>query len=310
MDEKVMQFANFNITFGQENSPMLEYFEDIVFPAFTGGYIRGKEDDKTKYSFDGVAIKQIDSEYMMVGNFVKDTEYNVITTVQEGELISSPARVPTAPYSRFIIFLKNHRMVLIRNEPASPDIRSFQKTVSEILMKHIRKENKTREANRKLPVAIAHIVDIPRAETIEQALSNIKKVNWLKFRFFPLNNDLDTLPLARAVREGMQVAGSRTGNIKFNSPENSKGIQDVIVATGGLAEVSLEVTDMDGEVRRIKEGSFSSNTKIEYNGNVSANGDPYLVQQAKKNKAMNTVSDDNAKLYELVLDVLKRFVQQ
>ena len=68
MDEKVMQFANFNITFGQENSPMLEYFEDIVFPAFTGQYIRGKEEDKTKYSFDGVTIKQIDGEYMMVGS--------------------------------------------------------------------------------------------------------------------------------------------------------------------------------------------------------------------------------------------------
>lgn len=84
-------------------------------------------------------------------------------------------------------------------------------------------------------------MDIPRAESIEQILKYVKKVNWLKFRFFPLNNDLDTLPLANAVREGMQIAGSRMGNIKFNSPGNKKGIQDVIVATGGLAEASIEV---------------------------------------------------------------------
>lgn len=309
MEEKVMQFANFNITFGQGNAPMLEYFEDIIFPAFTGTYIRGKEEDVTKYSFDGVTIKQIDGEYVMTGNFVKDTEYNVITTVQEGELVSSPARVPTAPYSRFIVFLKNHRMVLVRNETASPDIRSFQKTVSEILMKHIRKENQDRERNKRLPFAVVHIVDIPRAESIEQILKYVKKVNWLKFRFFPLNNDLDTFPLANAVREGMQIAGSRTGNIKFNSPGNKKGIQDVIVATGGLAEASIEVTDADGEVRRLKEGTFSSSTKVEYNGNVSSYGDEYLAMQAKKNSAMNTVSDDNAKLYEQVLHILDRLAQ-
>lgn len=43
MDEKNMQFANFNITFGENNSPMLEYFEDVVFPAFNCDYIRGKK---------------------------------------------------------------------------------------------------------------------------------------------------------------------------------------------------------------------------------------------------------------------------
>lgn len=309
MEEKVMQFANFNITFGEQNAPMLAYFESIIYPAFTGPYIRGKEDDVTKYSFDGVTLKQIDGEYVLAGNFVKDTEYNVITTVQQGALVSTPARVPTAPYSRFIVFLRNHRMVLVRNETASPDIRSFQKTVTEVLMKHIRKVNQDRPCSEKLPFAVVHIVDIPQEENIEQALRNVKKVNWLKFRFFPLNNDLDTLPLARAVREGMDIAGSRTGNIKFNSPGNKKGIEDVIVAAGGLAEASLEVTDADGEVRRLKEGSFSSSTKIEYNGNVSPNGDGYLVTQARKNKAMNVVSDDNAKWYKSVLHILEILTQ-
>jgi len=93
------------------------------------------------------------------------------------------------------------------------------------------------------------------------------------------------------------------------SPGNKKSIQDVIVATGGLAEASIEVTDADGEVRRLKEGSFSSSTKVDYNGNVSSNGDEYLAMQAKKNSAMNTVSDDNAKLYERVLHILERLAQ-
>ena len=32
MDEKNMQFANFNITFGENDDPMLEHFEDIIYP--------------------------------------------------------------------------------------------------------------------------------------------------------------------------------------------------------------------------------------------------------------------------------------
>lgn len=83
--------------------------------------------------FAGVEIKEVDNEYVMVGNFIKETQYKVVTTVQEGVLASTPADVPTAPYSRFIVFLKNHRMVLVRNETASPDTRSFQSTVRDIL---------------------------------------------------------------------------------------------------------------------------------------------------------------------------------
>ena len=70
MDEKNMQFANFNITFGENNSPMLEYFENIVFPAFTGDYIRGKRDELPRYFFENVQVKEIDDEYVMVELFM------------------------------------------------------------------------------------------------------------------------------------------------------------------------------------------------------------------------------------------------
>ena len=38
LEEKTIQFANFNITFGENEEAMLMHFEDIVFPAFTDGY--------------------------------------------------------------------------------------------------------------------------------------------------------------------------------------------------------------------------------------------------------------------------------
>lgn len=34
MDEKSMQFANFNITFGENDAPMLKHFSDIISSPF------------------------------------------------------------------------------------------------------------------------------------------------------------------------------------------------------------------------------------------------------------------------------------
>lgn len=204
----------------------------------------------------------------MVGNFIKETQYKVVTTVQEGVLASTPADVPTAPYSRFIVFLKNHRMVLVRNETASPDTRSFQSTVRDILNQYVRNANRERSERDKLPIAIANIVDIPLKDSIADVLKNVNKVSWFKLRFFPLNNDLDPGPLTQHIREDMKKVGSKTTNIVFNSPNSKDGISKMIAESSGLAVASLQIVDNTGEKRRVKEGSFSSTIKIEYEGNI------------------------------------------
>ena len=116
MDEKNMQFANFNITFGEQNLPMLEYFEEIIYPAFLNGYVRGNTLDYAKYSFDDIRIKEINDEFVMVGNYIKSTEYKVVTTMQHGVLVSSPAEVPTAPYFKIasLIALLSVALFLLR----------------------------------------------------------------------------------------------------------------------------------------------------------------------------------------------------
>lgn len=41
------QVANFNVVFGNEEKPMLDYFDNIVYPAFMSGIIKSGngEDD-------------------------------------------------------------------------------------------------------------------------------------------------------------------------------------------------------------------------------------------------------------------------
>lgn len=106
--EKILHYANFNITYGDNHEPMLSYFEEIIWPAFHMDYIRGKKDEYPRYYFSDVMIKCIDDDICIVGNYIKETEYNIKTIAKDKSLVSAPSRVPSAPYSRFIIFLKNH----------------------------------------------------------------------------------------------------------------------------------------------------------------------------------------------------------
>lgn len=311
MEEKTMHFANFNITFGEREEPMLTHFEDIIFPAFTGDFKRGKDGEYPIFTLRDVKIKKYEGEYVLVGNYIKDTQYNVRTTMQNGELTSSPAQVPTAPYSRFIIFLKNHRMILVRNESLSPDIRSFQSTVGTILNKYIRKINREEKSNKSnhLPHAIVNIVDIPLKDDIKSLLNGIEKINWVQLRFFPLNNDLDSLPVAQAIKDEMKKVGSKTAHAKFNSPDSKQGVQKLLEDTAGLALATMLVTDTDGETKKIKEDSFSSNKKIPFGRDITSSDDEYFILAAKKDEIINETSKDNQSLYNRFVKIIGQLMQ-
>ena len=100
--DKIMHYANFNITFGAENEPMLSYFEDIILPAFNSGYKRVKvidgKEDFPKFSFSDIELKCIDGVYVLVGNYIKETEYNILSQIKGGKLTSVNSLVPAAPY--------------------------------------------------------------------------------------------------------------------------------------------------------------------------------------------------------------------
>ncbi|EHQ92117.1 hypothetical protein [Desulfosporosinus youngiae] len=311
MNEKIMHLANFNITFGEKAEPMLSHFKDIIFPAFTSGIMRGKVDEIPHFLFTDVEIKQIKGgEYILVGNYIKETEYTIHTTVTNGALTASPAKHPTAPYSRFIIFLKNHRMILVRNESVSPDIRSFQATVRYILNKYTREANKEQRENKRkptttLPNALVNIVDMPLKEDINAVLKSVQKIKWVKLNFFPLNNDFGKRPIANSIRAEMKSLGSNTTNLTFNSPDSKEGIQKLLEETSGQARTTLFVKNKDGEDEKIREDSFSSNKKIAFAKDVTSDDDEYFVLIAQKESIIKNVSKENEAWYKRYVAALR-----
>ncbi|WP_294852258.1 hypothetical protein [uncultured Oscillibacter sp.] len=308
-NERIMHFANFNVTFGPKEEPMLTHFEDIIFPAFLSDYKRGKLEERPLFYMADVYIKKINDELVLVGNYIKDTQYDVHTTIKDGELVSTPTSVPTAPYSRFIIFLKNHRMILVRNESQSPDIRSFQATVRSMLNDFIHKENRKRtDKGQTLPHALVNIVDIPLSKDIEAVLKDVSKINWLQIRFFPLNNDINPIPVAEDIDKQMKKMGSKHAHVQFKSPDSKAEVKDLIDRSSGLAVSTLEVIDASGNKTKIKEEQFTSSTKIPFGRDIQPEDDGYIIDQAKKDGVVSIVSEANRKLYDVVKGAIERLI--
>ena len=246
-DSKNMSYANFNITFGKDETPMLEHFFDVIYPAMTSDYKRSSSDGKTHFLFNDVKIIEHDGDLYLIGNFIKNTKFEVKTVMKEDALISEHKEFPTAPHSKFIIFLKNHRMVLIKNESSSPDIRSFQSTLRALLFNYILTKNMSIEdKNKKIPPALVNVINMPISLGLSDVFKNISIIKELRFKFFPLNGDINFSPLAESIGEDMKKLGVKSTYVSFTSPSNSQETQDMINDSIGLAEFRIKAEDKSG----------------------------------------------------------------
>ena len=189
MDEvKKLSIANFNITYGPENEPMLTHFQDILYPAFCNEQ-KVHTSNNVSY-FSDVELKLIDSEYVLTGNLIRETHYRVRTIVVDNELVPSPSSIPTAPYSRFIIFLKSHRMILVKNEGQSPNLKSFQAVLRKVVDRYTREANRER-AKADLPLfpnAVINIVNMPLPDSIDETIKEFAKIKSINLGLTVIRN--------------------------------------------------------------------------------------------------------------------------
>ena len=182
--------ANFNLVFyGKDEEPLLSQFDTILMPALISGEKRTSGD--SKYFLLDVGIQQDeDDEYVLKGLIVKQTVLEVKSDLDEnGRLIEKDEKYPTAPFSMFAIYLKNHRMVYVQNQKGSPSLDNFKATIKYLLNLYV--DKKSKELNKELPIPILNVVGIPMRKKLKDALEEVDKINQLCLRFYPLNGDID-----------------------------------------------------------------------------------------------------------------------
>ena len=100
-----MTIANFNIVFGEEEEPLLKYFDTVIMPAFKEGFVRTK--GSIEYKFLNVnVIESGEDDYALTGILVKKTMLEIYSKFDDEEnFIETDESYHTAPYSLFVIYI-------------------------------------------------------------------------------------------------------------------------------------------------------------------------------------------------------------
>lgn len=292
--------ANFNVTFGEKEDPLLSYFDEIILPAFNSSTKRivGSGDKKDKYYFMNSRIVSVDDEKVFTGQLVKDTELEVKSKIVDEKLIEADEHYPAAPYSVFYIFLKNHRMILIRNQKGSPDLRSFRVTVNKIVSSYISNYNLSKEGGKKLPEANINIIGIPTVETWNNIFSRIQKVRGLELRFFPLNGDKKYSNLTSSLIEVfLKDTGAKQGTVKVGACKKPNGVRDIVSELDGVMEAKVTVDFPSRKGVEIKNNTIKEHQTIEVD-EKGINNPNVIIPMAKKYDSIKKVSEENQKIYE------------
>ena len=312
-----MNIANFNLTYGKEEYPMLKFFEEIVYPAFKANLKR--EYENSNFFFMNIKLVETFNGLALTGILVNDTEIDInsIYNHNTNELDSTNEVYSSAPYSLFYIFLKNHRMIYIKNQKESPSLNTFSATTRFILKEYRKKENyQRRERNEELlPVIHLNVVGIPNKNDLLTELENVERIKQLHIRFYPLNGDDKTdinkisnnlLDTALKMRE---FSGSSTGNINFNSPKNKKNVAEFVSNLRGNAESTLDTTFKDGSHRKIKTNTVKQNINFQVKGKDSKQIDKNrekVLEHAKNISEITDTSKNNESLYNRIKNKLKK----
>ncbi|GAX05157.1 hypothetical protein IWT25_00460 [Secundilactobacillus pentosiphilus] len=316
MTDYHMDIANFNLTFGKEEEPLLEHFDDFVFPAFTADFRRERGD--SKYFFQSVEIVNTDLGLAISGTLVKDTKLEVLSVYDpETQYLNEENKsYPTSPYSLFYIFLKNHRMAFIPNQKGSPRLGEFASTVRYALTRYRRQYNKEKTKEKKLPVAQLSVVGIASKASIEAELRKVEKISSLKIIFYPLNgedfNELSGLGanLVKQMESVRKTVGSNTGNTVLNSPEDKESVAKLVEGLSGKADPTMQVKYLNGSRGKIKNEEIAQRVDFGLEGNQGIREKDKILAQTKSIPALNKESETNTNLYKRFSNIIKKYLNK
>lgn len=306
IEQKSLYIANFNCTFGKENKPMLDYFQQIILPAFTSSEMRVS--DGNKYFFDNVKLIMVKGRFMLSGLMIKRTKLEVKSLYTEGVgLRVTDESYPSDPYSYFLINLQNHRMVIVKNQKGSPNLGNFSATANFLLKQYIRKFNQEIENKEdKLPSVQLNVVAIPFEDAIREELRNVTKIHNIILRFYPLNGDVDGKATFSNLRDMLDEVDSQSGFAQFNTPDNKENVIELLDNTKGLVRPSVKVSYNNGSSKTLKDDSFTEEMKIslESTGNLDEDLDTIAGRVINKEEFSDT-SDENKSIYDRWFGVLE-----
>lgn len=314
-----MSIANFNLTYGKEERPMLEQFTDLVYPAFCSDIIRTYEN--SNYFFMNTELIDTVNGLALKGILVNNTEVDINSKYNSKtrKLSSANEVYSSAPYSLFYIFLKNHRMIYVKNQKVSPLLGTFNQTAKYVLHQFRKNENEKRKKMRQelLPDFNLNVMGIPSSNDLMTELNKVEKISKLNLRFYPLNGeDIHetsevTQRLLQSMYESRKFSGSKTGNASFNSPKDKENVAKMVSEVGGTADATIEAKSRDGSSIKIKTNNVSQKLRLvtEDESNQITEHESEVLKKATSIPEITRVSDRNSEIYKKLKNSLKALLK-
>ena len=133
-----IHYANFVCHFG--GAELLDYVDEIVVPAFTGGGVRTFKDGT--YRLHSVKVLDLGtvkahSELAICGRFIKDM---VVRSEQHYDartdtVVPDKKMMETAPSALFALLLASHKLIYLSETAHAPGMESFRSTITSLLGK-------------------------------------------------------------------------------------------------------------------------------------------------------------------------------
>lgn len=264
IDYKKCEIANFNITFPNEDNsdflPLMTHFEDIFLPALQQGY-RIRYNGSDYFFADVKKIAYPNNDEAVVGMLIRDTQVEILSVVDPitNKIDYRDDRYQTSPFSSFILVLKNHRGMIIKNQNGSPTMSNFNYIVDKYLYKYvkslnsiIRKESKeSGSVPRYKPYANVNIIGIPSSKNLEKEFDGLESISQLTFRIYPLNPSPDFSTAFSTIRNEIHALQSSSSSVTINSIKNIKKAKDLVSESSGKFDFLLRGKRRDGTKAKI-----------------------------------------------------------
>lgn len=335
--------SNFNCTQRKNDQiyPMISFFDDIIWPALNDKTLfretGSNKSRKTKFHISDIKLIQIKTDdninpYVLVGKHIKRTILDIMPDydIDKG-FIGNKNSLPSAPYSTFILFLHNHKLIYFPNHSGAPNIKSFSDTINHIIVNYISKIRK--EVKEKLivqynkskkiyllddikfdtlndfrkyyldinyPFPEINVVPIESQELVDEAFSKLVSIKNVTFKFYRPNNEpLNFDNLFESIYDSLEKTESSSVSSKFLNPQNIDAVHSGISSSQGKVDYVINGKGENNEQLKIEPSKVSPELPIEIDEKESIekiSTDAY--NQLKDNKCLTEISKNNKEDYE------------
>lgn len=281
MKTKRMEIANLTCRSKIGDKELLDVFVDYFLPAMQNQEAPGSKNSETLfYKFIDLNVAKIENELVLYGRFIKCLNIEREQILEGNTLILSYDTMDSAPSSFFVLLLRNHKLLWIKEMARAPLLKDFRAALLKMLNKerldliknYLEKQtsnlffdknniaNIERRAYAEYPELEILVTPLGNNIQIQERLSRFKKIYNITLKALKRNNELgsDFSLLAKKMSETQEKMEAK--NVTTEIHGDTKNPLKKEVATELIQAVSdgnyeYKIQGIDDKSNKITETS-------------------------------------------------------